>query len=238
MRFRWRVETPSNSGSSFRTGTQSFPIRSASYLTGKTSGAKTSDPTELTARAYFDRRSGEAVSQPNGVPVFPAPVRTLRREVAVEQHERMDEMTANRHGAEQFGKLGQPEQPVRVPRCPVRVGAVGDQVDDVVRLGRLVEQVCDAGVIGGHDPIIADGWCTSARPSYRVTRVRLAFGSFVLVIALVLVTGANSAATDFNVDGAQISTVEGIGFSGLVATFTDPLTGTNNYTATIDWGDG
>jgi hypothetical protein len=68
--------------------------------------------------------------------------------------------------------------------------------------------------------------------------VRFAFGSFVVVVALVLATGANSAATDFNVDGAQISGVEGIGFSGLVATFTDPLTGTNSYSATIDWGDG
>ena len=63
-------------------------------------------------------------------------------------------------------------------------------------------------------------------------------GTIVVVLALIVVAGANSAATDFNVDGAQISTVEGVGFSGVVATFTDPLTGTNSYTATIDWGDG
>jgi large repetitive protein len=68
--------------------------------------------------------------------------------------------------------------------------------------------------------------------------VRHVVGTIVVVLALVVVAGANSAATDFNVDGAQISAVEGIRFSDVVATFTDPLTGANTYKATIDWGDG
>src|SRR5262249_14232297 len=72
----------------------------------------------------------------------------------------------------------------------------------------------------------------------RVVAMRYAVATVLVVLALVLAAGANSAATDFNVDGAQISTVEGIRFQGIVATFTDPLTGQNTYKATLDWGDG
>lgn len=55
----------------------------------------------------------------------------------------MDEVAPNRARAEKIRELGEVEEPVRVPRRPIRVVAVGDPVDRVVRLGRLVEQLGD-----------------------------------------------------------------------------------------------
>src|SRR5262249_38295582 len=62
--------------------------------------------------------------------------------------------------------------------------------------------------------------------------------TFVVALALTVVAGANSAATDFNPDGVAVTAVAGVQFNGMVAKFTDPNAGPNNYTAKITWGDG
>jgi len=53
----------------------------------------------------------------------------------------MDEVAAHGLHAQQLRKLGEVQQPVGVPGGPVRVISVGDPVDDVVRLGRFVEEL-------------------------------------------------------------------------------------------------
>ena len=82
---------------------------------------------------------------------------TAKVPAEVLDYERMNEVAADRRRTEQLGKLGEPDQPVGVPRRPVRVVAVRDPVDDVVRLGGLVEQVGDACRVGAHDEMITDG---------------------------------------------------------------------------------
>ena len=72
---------------------------------------------------------------------------------ALELHERVDEVTAHGARAEECAELGEVEQPVRVPGRPVGVVPVDDPVDDVVRLGGLVEQLGDpGGVLLRHGP--------------------------------------------------------------------------------------
>jgi len=53
------------------------------------------------------------------------------------------EVAAHRLRCELAGKLGESQQPVGVPGGPVRVVPVDDPVDEVVRLGGLVEEVGD-----------------------------------------------------------------------------------------------
>lgn len=70
----------------------------------------------------------------------------------VELHERMDEMASHRSDAENLGKLREVEEPVGVPRGPVRIVSVRDPVDHVVGLSRLVEEVRNAtsAIVDGH----------------------------------------------------------------------------------------
>ena len=66
----------------------------------------------------------------------------------------MDEVAPYRRAAQQLRKLGVGEQPVGIPRCPVGIVAVRDPKDDVVRLGGLVQEIGDAGVVR-HAPILS-----------------------------------------------------------------------------------
>src|ERR687891_1162992 len=75
------------------------------------------------------------------VVVFPPLVRRARRVVPVELDQQMDQVAPHRYGPQNVGKLGEPDQPVRVPGCPVLVDAVGDPVHRVVGLRRLVQEV-------------------------------------------------------------------------------------------------
>jgi hypothetical protein len=96
---------------------------------------------EAQTYAYvFLLTSREAV----GVPVLP-PLGGGRLDVlAVELDECVHELAAHRLHPELVRKLRQLEQPVRVPGRPVRVVAFDDSVDDVMRLGGLVQQLGDA----------------------------------------------------------------------------------------------
>jgi len=61
------------------------------------------------------------------------------------------QVTADRARAEGLRQLGEIQQPVRIPRRPVGILAVGDPEDDVVRLRSLVEKLCDAtSRVGAH----------------------------------------------------------------------------------------
>ena len=85
-----------------------------------------------------------------GVIVLPRARRLLLAVLLVEADEHVDELAANRRRAEQVGQLGQADEPVGVPRCPVVVGAVDDPVDAVVRLPRFVQQLADPRRSVGH----------------------------------------------------------------------------------------
>jgi hypothetical protein len=68
--------------------------------------------------------------------------------------------------------------------------------------------------------------------------MRVWSAAIALIAGLAVVGGAGSAATNFNVNGFDISAVEGIKWSGTVAHFTDPDAPTDaTFTASIDWGD-
>src|SRR5581483_9564175 len=61
-------------------------------------------------------------------------------------HECVHEVRADGRAAEELRELREAEQPVRIPRGPVGIVAVGDSVDGVVRLGGLVQERRDAVV--------------------------------------------------------------------------------------------
>src|SRR6185312_7324833 len=74
------------------------------------------------------------------------------------------ELAANRLRAEDLGQLGELEQPVRVPRRPVRIVTVDDAIDEMVGLAGLVKQVGDAGVaVVVHGPQRYSGFTKSKR---------------------------------------------------------------------------
>src|SRR5262249_14828571 len=98
----------------------------------------------------------EALDQPLGVPVLPALLARRGRVVAVELDELMDEVAADGRGAEQLRELRVCKEPVGVPRRPVGIVAVDDPEDDVVGLGRFVQQIGNRGdVVHPDDPRMA-----------------------------------------------------------------------------------
>src|SRR5919106_908289 len=96
-------------------------------------------------------RPGHELSR---VEVLPPLIRSSLGVPAVQGDQQRDELAPNRGPAQEIGKLGETDQPVRVPRRPVLIGAVGDPVDDVVRFARLVQQLAYLGdaVIHGTAP--------------------------------------------------------------------------------------
>ena len=52
----------------------------------------------------------------------------------------MDEPAPDGPPSEQIGQFREIQQPFGIPRRPVRVVAVDDSIDDVMRLGRLVQE--------------------------------------------------------------------------------------------------
>jgi hypothetical protein len=86
--------------------------------------------------------ASELRHEPLRVPVLPAAL-APGEEVAVELNERVHEVAPHRRGAEEIGQLRVVEQPVGVEARPVGILAVGDAVDDVVRLGNLVQERAD-----------------------------------------------------------------------------------------------
>ena len=91
----------------------------------------------------FGRRNRrpEPLDEVRGVAGLPALVGTDR---PFEVHQGVHQVAADRSPAEQVWQLRQREQPLRVPRRPVRIGAIGDPVDRVVRLRSLVQKRRDA----------------------------------------------------------------------------------------------
>ena len=66
----------------------------------------------------------------------PTPVSVL----LVERDEQPHELAANRRGSQDLWQLGQVQQPVCIPRCPIGIIAVDDPIDEVMGLAGLVEQ--------------------------------------------------------------------------------------------------
>src|SRR5262249_40816915 len=81
--------------------------------------------------------------KPACVELLPANRRSCGCEIAVELNESVHEVASHGTLTEQVWKLRQVEQPVRVPRRPVRIVPVRDPVDEVVLLGRLLEECRD-----------------------------------------------------------------------------------------------
>src|SRR5213082_2554468 len=77
-------------------------------------------------------------------------------EVLVELDQGVDQLAANRGGAQLRRQLGEMDQPVRVPGSPVRILAVDDAIHPMVRLTRLFEQGADR-----RDPVVH--WPSSDR---------------------------------------------------------------------------
>src|SRR6266516_1115356 len=95
-------------------------------------------------------RSAEALDEAAGVELLPTPALALAGEVAVELDERVHEVAPHRRLAELLRELGEAQQPVRIPGGPVGIVAVRDPVDDVVRLGGLVQELGDPrGALAG-----------------------------------------------------------------------------------------
>ena len=65
----------------------------------------------------------------------------------------MDEVTPDGCPAEECPELRVIQEPVGIPRGPVGVVAVDDPPDDVVRLGRFVQERRDRGGVG-HSPLL------------------------------------------------------------------------------------
>src|SRR5581483_4487579 len=88
------------------------------------------------------------------VDVLPAAVLRSGDVCAVELDERVDEMAADGGSPEQLRQLGVREEPVRIPGRPVRIVAVGDPIDEMVGLCRLVQEIRDAcGFRHARDPL-------------------------------------------------------------------------------------
>ena len=69
--------------------------------------------------------------------------------------------------------------------------------------------------------------------------MRIAAFSMFALVALAVAGSAGSAGKDFNPNGAAVSAVEGVRWSGTVATFVDAgAPPGSTYSADIDWGDG
>src|SRR2546421_9492399 len=81
---------------------------------------------------------------PLRVPLRPQLVKAGLRELLVERHQQPHQLAPDGAVAEDVGKLGEGDQPVRVPGRPVRIIAIDDPVDPVVRLPRLVKQRGDS----------------------------------------------------------------------------------------------
>jgi hypothetical protein len=74
-----------------------------------------------------------------GVPVRPRLIWVGLDVLLVERHEHPHDLTAHGLSREELRKLGKPDEPVRVPRRPVRVLAVDDAIDGVVSLAGLTQ---------------------------------------------------------------------------------------------------
>jgi len=92
----------------------------------------------------------EVGENPFRVPLRPREVRARRRVVLVERHEKPDQLAANRFVSEDLRQLGEVQQPVGVPGGPIRIIAVNDAIDEMVRLAGLVEQRRDTIGLVGH----------------------------------------------------------------------------------------
>src|SRR5262249_28287304 len=104
-------------------------IRSVAAM-AKTPSANASSlvvSTAASVRPHPDASGAELLDEPRGVPVFPASAAGVH-EVAVELHERVDEVASDRGRAKDIRKLGVVEEPVGVETRPVGVVAVGDPV--------------------------------------------------------------------------------------------------------------
>ena len=99
---------------------------------------------EVVSRAARDAGEGRPEAEPLDSPRAYAssqrPAEPRRRRLLARARERVDEVAAG-WPAQELGELGEIEQPVGVPGGPVGIVAVGDPVDDMVRLGRLVQQL-------------------------------------------------------------------------------------------------
>src|SRR5215469_5320792 len=67
----------------------------------------------------------------------------------VEADEEVGQLTADRLAVQQLGQIGEIDQPVGIPTCPVVIGAIHDPEDEMMSLGCfmqeaacLVESVC------------------------------------------------------------------------------------------------
>src|SRR4029453_13690861 len=89
--------------------------------------------------------AGEVVQQRTGVVVLPALVGAVLGVLLVQAPQQVGQLAADDRPPEQPRQLGQGDQPLRIPGCPVIVGSVGDAEDLMVGLARLVEQVADPG---------------------------------------------------------------------------------------------
>ena len=83
--------------------------------------------------------------RPQRVESLPPAFAGLCREILVEPDEQVDEFAAHRRSTKQCWQLGQIDKPVRVPGCPIRIIAVHDAVDTVVRLRSLCQKLPNPG---------------------------------------------------------------------------------------------
>src|SRR5437867_3083610 len=131
--------SPSSSHDSPTSASQ--PSGPVSLATRRARQARTSrsreDATAVLAAA------GELPDQFAGVVVLPSLVRLALHVFVVQPDQEIRELAPDRLGPEHLGQVGQVHQPVRVPRGPVLVGAVGDPEHRVVGLSRLVQQLAE-----------------------------------------------------------------------------------------------
>lgn len=88
--------------------------------------------------------AAEVIHHARCIPLRPRRLWVGVRVLPIELDQKPHQLTAYRCGPEDLWQLGQLQEPVGVPRSPIRIVAVDDPVDEVVRLPRFVQEGRDA----------------------------------------------------------------------------------------------
>jgi hypothetical protein len=114
-------------------------------------------PASGSRRCWSLSATPEVLDDALGVPLRPWHVRAHTRVLLVERDQEPHQLAAYRRRPQYLGQLGQLEQPLGVPRRPVRVVAVDDAIYDVMRLAGLVKESGSAGGVIVHGLSLANG---------------------------------------------------------------------------------
>ena len=85
----------------------------------------------------------EPLNDPVGVPLRPGKLWAGVGVLPVEAYEQPHELAADRLGPENLRQFGEVDEPVGIPRRPIRVIAVDDPIHEMMGLAGLVKERCD-----------------------------------------------------------------------------------------------